>query len=158
MPISIDIQASSLFAKLEGMSGKVRERFAASMKRTEESILSQARSNAVAHFHSVGNKPGVYLSAFSGGVKETPGSITGWVRNGARLAHLMENGFTISDLMIQADSGAMAFFEANSAAEPYRRNVHRHATDVQAFPAIGPAFEAHRAEIEAAARAALQNL
>jgi len=158
MPFTMKVEARSAFAQFDGLADKVRQRFAGSIKRTEEAILAEARANAVAHFHSVGAKPGVYLASFSGGVKETNGSVIGWVRNGARLAHLMEDGFTISDLMIQAKGGVMAWMEANSVAALYRREIHRHATPVQAFPAIRPAFEAHKAEIEAAARAAVQNL
>lgn len=158
MPITVEIEASSAFAKLDGLAGQVRERFVASVKEIEKAILAEARANAVAHFHSVGKKPGVYLASFSGGVKETGGSVIGWVRNGARLAHLMEDGFTISDLMIHAEGGLMELFEADTVLVLYRREVHRHATPVQAYPAIGPAFEVHKPEIEAAARAAVQNL
>ena len=157
MSIRMEIDASSAFAKLDGMAADVRQRFAASVKEIEEKILAEARANAVSHFHSVGKKPGVYLASFSGGVNQTKGSIIGWVRNGARLAHLMENGFTISDLLIQSKD-VMAFLDAGSVAALYRSQVHRHATPVQAYPAIKPAFEAHKAEIETAASAAVQKL
>jgi len=158
MSIEFEIDASSVYAKLDKLSGEVRDRFAASIKQIEERMLAEARANAVAHFHSVGKKPGVYLASFSGGVKQTDGSIIGWVRNGARLAHLMENGFTISDLLIAGSADAVMKFELAGVAELYRRSVHRHKTAVQAYPAIAPAFEAHKGEVLDAARIAVEKL
>jgi hypothetical protein len=157
MSFELEIDAASVFAKLDGVGEEVRKRFAASAKAIEEKMLADAKANAVRHFHSVGEKPGVYLASFSGGVKETDGGVIGWVRNGARLAHLMEYGFTISDFIIGGGVDALMRFDGDVGAV-YRREIHRHATAVQAYPAIGPAFEAHKDEIETAARDAVKDL
>jgi len=150
--VEFEVDDKSAFARLEGVPQRVRERFAELLKPIEAAMLADARERALAHFHSVGKKPGLYLGAFAGGVSEKPSGVVGWVRNANPLAHLLEYGFTISDLMIAA-SGVMAF-EAEGVGELYRREVHRHATPVQAYPAIGPAFDAHKADVRAAAEQA----
>ena len=121
-------------------------------------MLADARSRAQAHFHSVGAKPGLYLAGFEGGVKmEADGSAVGWVANRNPLAHLLEYGFTISDLMIEANGMAMKFAVAG-VGDLYRHAVHRHATDVQAYPALTPAFEARKADVVEAAREVARGL
>ena len=156
MSLTVNVDSSSAFAKLDSLTGEVRERFAASIKQIEETILAEARINAVGHFHSFGKKPGRYLEAFRGGVKQTDSAVIGWVGNPSPLAHLLENGFTISDLMISANS--VMKFELVGVAELYRRQIHRHATPVQAYPALRPAFDAHKGEVETAARRAVEKL
>ena len=121
----------------------------------EQSMLQDARSKAVDHFHSTGKQPGLYLAAFSGGVSKKETKVVGWVRNNSPLAHLLENGFTISDLLIDSNN-VMAF--QSGVQELYAYAVHRHATKVQAYPAIGPAFEAHKGEVITAAEQAVQGL
>ena len=156
MEIEVEVSAQTAFAKLEGVSARVRDRFTENLKPIEEAMLTDARTAALAHFHSVGKKPGLYLGAFEGGVHEDDKRVVGWVRNANPLAHLLEYGFTISDLMIEA--GGIMKFEAAGVGELYRRAVHRHATAVQAYPAIKPAFDAHKGEIQEAAERAVEGL
>jgi len=156
MSLTVNVDTSSAVAKLEAVGPTVRDAFAASLRTIEQAMLADARANAEAHFHSVGAKPGAYFAAFEGGVKQTDSAVIGYVRNANPLAHLLENGFTISDLTISAAN--VMRFELAGVGEIYRREIHRHATPVQAYPAITPAFEAHVAEVEAAALQATAKL
>lgn len=152
MPITFKVDDSNAFVSLDGASDRVMDRFAELLRPIEEAMLDDARARAIGHFHSVGKKPGLYLAAFAGGVSRKPSGVVGWVRNSNNLAHLLEYGFTISDLMIEASS--VMRFDLAGVGELYRREVHRHATPVQAYPAIVPAFEARAGDVQAAAEQA----
>ena len=67
MTIEFEVDDSQAFAKLEGASDRVMDRFAEELTGIEQAMVNDARARAVAHFHSVGKKPGLYLGAFSGG-------------------------------------------------------------------------------------------
>jgi hypothetical protein len=155
MAIEFVVDDSHAFAKFEGAGGRLKERLVEALRPIEQAILDDAMQRAVAHFHTVGAKPGLYLAAFSGGVKETDRGVVAWVRNPNPLAHLLEYGFTISDLLIEAN-GVMAF-DMQGVGTLYRSEVHRHETKVQAYPAIRPALADHvdeiRGALERAARA-----
>ena len=123
-----------------------------------QQMESDARSRASAHIRFLGSKkPGTYVPSIKGGLAhKKPTRVTGYVRSGHPLAHLMELGFKISDLMIVPGTGKgttsslgalMAF--AGDAGDVIRAAVHRHQTVVPAYPAIFPAFEAKRNEIMA---------
>jgi hypothetical protein len=156
MDVKVEMTPATAYVKLEGVAPKVVEQFAKNLEVVEEAMLADAKSIALDHFHSVGKKPGLYLAAFQGGVKTQASSVTGYVRNANNLAHLLEYGFTISDLMIES-AGVMKF-ALGGVGDLYRRAVHRHATVVQAYPAITPAFEAHKAEVLDAAQKAVDSL
>jgi hypothetical protein len=158
MSIDFQIDAASAFAAIEGAPQKVVDNFAALLKPIEEAMLADARGRALAHFHSVGAKPGLYIGAFDGGVKVEHGSVIGWMGNSNQLAHLLENGFTISDLMIYAKNAEVMKFAGGGVGDLYRKAVHRHATTVQPYPAIKPAFDAAKGDIQAAAEQAVQGL
>ncbi len=151
--IQFQVTAYKLTAELEGASKRVLDRFAEKLRPIAARMLDEARARATAHIHSVGARPGAYLAGFNAGVKQDATSVTGWLANSNGLAHLFEYGFTISDLMIRARGGAMKFQEGGVGAL-YRKAIHRHATAVPAYPAILPTFEAHKAQIEQAAREA----
>ena len=74
--------------------------------------------------------------------------MVGWLRSGDPLAHLLEEGFTISAMLIE--SAKVMAFEWAGVGEVFAHEVHRPATDVRAYPSILPSFEAREAEIEAA--------
>jgi hypothetical protein len=158
MSLTVKLTNDRAFTIFDGVGDDVMSAFAKGLRDIESRILSDARANAVSHFHSAGVDPGGYLKAFQGGVKEKKGSVVGYVRNAHPIAHLLEYGFTISDLMIvpgtgkntKAQVGDLMKF-AGSAGDVFRRTVPRPETAVRAFPALGPAFEAHRGEIIAAA-------
>ena len=154
MPVQFEIDDSGAYAKMEGADERVMSRFAELLRPIEQEMVADARARAEAHFHSVGKKPGAYLAAFDGGVKKRPSGVVGWVKNSNPLAHLLEYGFTISDLLINA-SGVMKF-DAGGVGELYRRAVHRHETRVQAYPAVRPAVAAHLAEVREAAQTAAE--
>jgi len=158
MPFDFEVHSQSAFAALDGVSEKVIDRFAEELRPIEQAMLDDARARAVAHFHSVGAKPGLYLAGFKGGVTVKHGSAIGFVGNSNQLAHLFERGFTISDLMIYARNAEVMKFAAGGVGDLYRKAIHRHATHVKPYPAILPAFEARKGEIEAAAERAVEGL
>ncbi len=90
-------------------------------------------------------------------MKKEHGSVIGWLRNPNQLAHLFENGFTISDILIatKTANGVMAF-EMAGVGQLYRQYVHRHETKVPAYPAIHPALAAHAADVREAAQTAAE--
>lgn len=157
MSIEFEVKSRSAFAAIEGAPKKVVDAFAERLRPIEESMLADARSRALGHFHSVGAKPGLYLAGFGGGVKTRPSGVVAWMGNSNSLSHLFEYGFTISDMKIVAKdvNGLMKF--AGDTGDVYRHAVHRHETKVQPYPNILPAFEARQADIlEAAQQAAKQ--
>jgi hypothetical protein len=158
MSFDFEVHAESAFALLEGVGEKVIDRFAEELRPIEQAMLDDARARAAAHFHSVGAKPGLYLGGFGGGVTVKHGSAIGWMGNSNPLAHLFEAGFTISDLMIYAKNAEVMKFAAGAVGDLYRKAVHRHATAVQPYPAILPAFEAKKGDIEAAAEQAAKGV
>ena len=158
MPLTFEVDPQTAFATIEGAPQKVIDRFAEALRPIEQAMVDDARARAVAHFHSVGAKPGLYLAGFSGGVTEKHGSIIGWVGNSNPLAHLLEKGFTISDLMIYARNAEVMKFAVAGVGDLYRKAVHRHATQVRPYPAILPAFQAKEGEIMDAAQRAVEGL
>ncbi len=139
--------------RIAAMGETVQSLMAGRLQPIAQEILDEARNRAEAHIRYVSDyKPGLYLAGFGGGVKIEPnGDVVGWVGNKNPLSHLLEYGFTISDLMIEANGMAMKFEEAG-VGELFRREVHRHETQVRAYPAILPAFEARKGEVIEAAR------
>jgi hypothetical protein len=143
------IDASGAYAHLEAVGPKARQALKDALTPIAPAMQSDARDIALAHIHSVGKKPGQYLASIRGGVTDKGYAIVGWLRTPSPLGHLLELGFTISDLMIEAKAGGVMAFEAGGVSK-FVRFVHRHATAVKPYPAIGPAFTRHRAEILAA--------
>lgn len=113
-----------------------------------QEIAADARSRAAAHIRYLGARnPGSYVASITGDIsRKRPTRVTGYVRSGHPLAHLMEKGFKITDMEIYAKNVDKMAFEG-SAGMVYRRHIHRHETQVPAYPAILPAFEARRGEI-----------
>ncbi len=133
---------------LDKVSPTVRELLNRELDDFVEEITSDARARAAAHIRYLGAKnPGTYVASIEGGVADKEQSrLTGYVRSGHPLAHLMEFGFTISDLTIVASAADVMAFEGD-AGTVYAKTVHRHTTNVQPYPAILPAFEARKDEI-----------
>ena len=149
MAATFSVDASRAFVRLDAIGPTMHRLLVDELTPIAADMLAEAKSNAVNHFHSVGAKPGAYLAAFSGGVSDKGTRVTGYLRNASPLAHLLEDGFTIKDMIIEAKSGVMAF-DVGGIAKAFARSVHRHATAVSAYPAIRPAFEAKRSQILAA--------
>jgi hypothetical protein len=118
-------------------------------------IGADAKSRAAAHIRFLGLvKPGSYVNSIYGALaRQRKNRALAFVRSGHPLAHLMEYGFTITDMMITVRNARVMKFagvdDSGRYAWMFRRSIHRHQTQVQPYPAILPAFEARRAEIMA---------
>lgn len=134
--------------RLEAIGPDCREALRSVLGPAAAAIDDEARANAIGHFHSIGAKPGLYLAGFQHGSFEKGSRIGAYVRNGNQLAHLMEKGFTISDIDILPKTAEMMVFEGD-AGKVFARHVHRHETKVQPYPALTPAFEAARDRLQA---------
>ena len=143
------VDADGAFARFDAIGPRARQALKDTLAPIAAELQSEAREIAIAHFHSIGKKPGLYLESLRAGVSDKGPSIVGWLRSGNALAHLLELGFTISDLIIPANSGGVMAFEEGGVRK-FAKSIHRHETKVDPYPAIGPAFEAHRGEILAA--------
>ena len=145
---TIEVNNNRLVAWMDAAAPNVRAKLVEVLTPLARAVETDARSLAEAHIRFFGKKPLVYLYSIRGGVSvKNEKRVTGYIRSGSPLAHLLEYGFTISDMIIQADGKAMLFQLLGQAT--FQNQVHRHMTQVQAYPALGPAFEAHRSEIEA---------
>jgi hypothetical protein len=147
MAFSFEVDAQGAFAKLDAVGPTVRQALLDELTPIEVDMTNDARARALAHFHSIGAKPGLYLASIYGGVSNKGSSIVGYVRSSSPLAHLLELGFTIKDMIIEAKSDGVMAFEVGGIGEVFSRKVHRPETVVEPYPAIFPAFEAKRAEI-----------
>jgi hypothetical protein len=131
-----------------GVQDKLRERLAA----IGAEVAADANMRTAAHIRSWGAKdPGTLATSFRGGLAKAKSEsrVTGYARSSHPLAHLMEYGFTIKDMMITASAATVMAF-AGDAGEVFRRVIHRHATKVPAYPALRPAFDDRRGEVIAA--------
>lgn len=153
MSIDLKIDTTRITARLEAMGPNVHQALVRALDPLAQSIAGTARDNASAHIRFLGKNPGKYLSSIYGGVSDKDKRVTGYVRSGNPLAHLLESGFTISDIVI--DPGDIMTFEGD-AGQVFARVVHRHETQVKPYPALTPAFEAHAGEIEGALTGAVK--
>ena len=154
--LNVRVDADRAMARIENVAPKAREKLAESVRDLADEIAADARSRAQSHIRFLGLKaPGSYVQSIRGGASEKDKQIVGFVRSGHPLAHLMELGFQITDLMITAKPGGVL---ANASLdEVFGIKVHRHATAVKPYLAILPAFEAARADIETALQAAVSD-
>ena len=160
--LNVKVDADRAMARLENVAPKARAALASSMRDLADEIAGDARARAQSHIRFLGKKAaGSYVQSIHGGVSEKDKQIVGYVRSGHPLAHLMDLGFQITDWLIVPGTGKympgrpgaiMADAEADTI---YGKFVHRHATKVQPYAAILPAFEAARSEIETALQAAV---
>ena len=161
--LNVRVDDDRAMARLENVAPKARESLASSLRDLADEIAADARSRAQSHIRFLGVKaPGSYVQSIQGGVSEKDKQIVGYVRSGHPLAHLMELGFQISDWLIvpgtgkntTSSAGAIMAF-AGQGGTVFSHYVHRHATRVQPYPAMLPAFEAARGDIETALQSAL---
>jgi hypothetical protein len=153
------IDAEAAYARLDGIGPKARQALKDALTPIAPAMEADARKIALDHIHSIGDpaKAGRYLASIRAGVSDKGYSIVGWLRTPSPLGHLLELGFTISDWVIVPGTGkyprsgldGVMAFEVGGVSKVVK-SVHRHATKVSPYPAIGPAFTAHRAEILAA--------
>jgi hypothetical protein len=148
-----------LLQVLDGVEPAVAQALKDELFVIAKAMQAQARERAQAHIRFLGaRKPGSYVQSIKGDVStKRPNRVTGYLRSGHPLAHLMEDGFNITDMTIvpgtgkntTARIGAIMKF-AGDAGEVFVKAVHRHATKVPPYPAIYPTFEAMQNDIRAA--------
>ena len=153
------IDASAAYAHLDAVGPKARQALKDALTPIAPAMQSDARDIALAHIHSIGDpdKAGRYLASIRAGVTDKGYAIMGWLRTPSPLGHLLELGFTIKDWVIvpgtgertKSHLGALMAFDVGGVSKVVK-TVYRHSTRVKAYPAIGPAFTKHRAEILAA--------
>lgn len=150
MTFNLIVDDKRVSVLLDQIGPGVRESMKADFAPIVQAMESDARARAAAHIHSLGKNPGKYAASIKGGVSvKNPNRVTGYLRSGSPLAHLMELGFTIKDMIITAVGGSAMKFEGE-AGVMFAHAVHRHQTTVKPYPAIFPAFEAQRGAIDAA--------
>ena len=133
---------------------KLRQRLKSSLKAEALAIASDARARAAAHIHLYGKKPGAYLGSIYGGATADAKKVMGWVRSGSPLAHLMEGGANRPAHEEYPKAGDVLAFYPDAAAV-FARHVSIPANRMSPFPAIVPAFEAAKGDIDGAMRDAL---
>jgi hypothetical protein len=149
MPFDFTVDAQAAYARFDAIGPGVRQALLDELTPIAADMANDARALALAHFHSIGKKPGQYLASIRGGVSDKGSRVVGYVRSSSPLAHLLELGFTISDMIIEAKGGALMTFDTDGGVRSAFK-VHRPETKVDPYPAIEPAFEAKRSDIMAA--------
>lgn len=147
MKIEINIDASHAMAKLDGIGPNVHDALVKALAPLAQEVAAAARDFAVAHIRFEGKKPGAYLASIYGGVADKPGLVAGFVRSGHPLAHLLEEGANIPPHEIYPSAADVLAFEG-SAGDMFAAHVNSPGAVVPAYPAIAPAFDAARGEIE----------
>lgn len=133
---------------LDAVAPSLRAKLIDALTPIADEIAADAKAAAAAHIRFLGAKnPGSYVESIKAGVSIRDAQrVIGYVRSGHHLAHLLEDGFTIKEMMIAAGDGGIMAFEGELGMQ-FARQVHRPETKVPAYPAINPAFEARRGEI-----------
>ncbi len=150
MAIKVTLEEKSVVERLEKLPRNVRDALFAALYPEALAIQGDARQRAAAHIRFFGPKdPGSYVASIYGGVSSSKkeAKVLGYVRSSHPLAHLMELGFTIKDMMIGPKAGEIMAF-AGDAGQVYTRYVHRHETKVRPYPAIYAAFQDARNRVQ----------
>lgn len=119
-----------------------------------QAMAVDAKARAAAHIRFEGAKPGQYLASITGGVSaKTENRVTGYVRSGHPLAHLLEYGAkTPAHQILPKVADVLRFFGPSGLV--FAKAVNHPGATIPAYPAIIPAFEAKRGAItEALTRA-----
>lgn len=145
MTINLTIDESRLTARLDKITPDVRAALVQALGPIAQSIAAEARGIAAAHIQFEGVKPGAYLASIYGNVSDKSGKVIGFVRSGNPLAHLLEYGTK------------ERFRKTFKSAKEVLGELRTGYTGVgPELPAIGPAFESARGEIETAISQALE--
>lgn len=143
----IEINDGRLNAWFDAAPANVRAHLLARLTPIASDMRDDAKGRAAAHIRYTGKYPGQYLDSIQSGVSmKHPTRVTGYIRSGFFLARLLETGFNITDIMIYPKRVQAMLFEA-FGGKVFAKAVHRHATRVEPYPAIRPAYESRKAEI-----------
>lgn len=168
MIVRLEIQAASLFERLERLGPRVRERLIEALAPIAAEMGADARARASSHIRFMGGEPGAYVEGIQSGVStKNEHRVTGYVRSEnpkvpfhgrmVPLAALLEYGAKIGPHEILPVLGKALKFKG-SAGEAFARAVQSPGAAVPAYPAIHPAFDARRTEIAAALEEAVHGL
>ena len=152
--ITVEIDDRALVAHFDRILPGVEAALETALKPVASAMAASARAAAAAHIRYLGKKPGLYLASIYGGTFRRPGMVGGFVRSASPLAHLLEEGFDYPAQEISAAAGSVLAFSFGSVDTMFARHVRREAMRVGAYPALGPAFDGLRGDVEAALRSA----
>lgn len=146
-----DSAINGLSAIPEGIQKSLTE----NLRTLAREIAADARSIAAAHIRFIGaTNPGSYLASIYGGVKTQPHRVSGYIRSGSPLAHLMESGASRSAHEELATAGGVLSW-LDDAGTAFARRVMIPANKMPAYPAITPAFESARSKVREAISTAI---
>lgn len=149
--LNVRVEDDRAMARLENVAPNARKALAENLRDIADAIADDARARAQSHIRYFGAKaPGSYVASIEAGVAEKDRAIVGYVRSGHPLAHLMEYGASAHDILPVA-AKVLAF--QGSAGTVFARHVH--SPGMRAYPAILPAFDAARDDIEGELQAAV---
>ena len=157
MKFYLRVSDNVLNARMARLGPGVREALIAALTPIAAEIADDAKSRAGGHIRFMGGDPGAYLDGFQSGVSDKKADrITGYVRSDSPrvffdgrlvpLAVLLEYGAKTPAHKIMAVLGKALHF-TGSAGESFARSVMSPGATIPPYPAILPAFDAHRSEI-----------
>jgi hypothetical protein len=149
MITGMTVDASHAVERITRMTPDIREALTRSLGQIAANVAADARARAQSHIHVLGLKPGAYVDSIKGGVAVKENRVTGYVRSGSPLAHLLEFGANVPPHEI-LPSIAQALAFDGGAGTVFAAVVHSPGAAIPPYPAIYPAFEAAKPHIEAA--------
>ena len=156
MPFTAVVTADQIAVQLDRIGPDVRAALERALAPIAHGMAADAKANAESHIRFLGVKPGAYLASIFGGVSSKEDRVVGYVRSGSPLAHLLEYGAQTPAHVIEASTKEVMAFDGG-AGKVFARVVHHPGATIPAYPAIGPAFDARKGEIERALETALND-
>jgi hypothetical protein len=146
MPFDISLKISErILERLDSLGPDLRAALAEEFTPIAVGMTRAARGAAQAHIRYLGTKPGAYLASIQGGVASKESKVVGYVRSGSPLAHLMEGGVGPHRI---AAKNARALSWMGASGRVFAKLVND--PGAAAFPALAPAFDDARADIDQA--------
>jgi len=149
MPVFQVVIADRASGPNEHLLPGVREALKKALDPLQQRLTQDVRARALAHIHTTGKKPGLYLASIYGGVSDKTHRVSGYVRSSNPLAHLLEYGVADTGAHDILPNVARVLKFMGDAGAVFARLVHHPGANIPAYPAFGPALEARKAEIEA---------
>lgn len=156
MPFDAFVSDDQIAVQLSRIGPDVRAALERALAPIAQGMAADAKANAEAHIRFLGVKPGAYVASIFGGVSSKAERVVGYVRSGSPLAHLLEYGAQTPAHVIESSVAEAMAFEGG-AGRVFARVVHHPGATIPAYPAIGPAFDARKGEIERALETALND-
>ena len=145
----MEVNSGNLTQRLESIGPKVRVALKGVLGPLAKAIEGDAKARASAHIHFIGlKKPGSYLESIKGGVADKGPKVTGYVRSGHPLAHLLEFGANTPAHEILPSASSVLAFLMPGAATVFAKAVKHPGAVIPPYPAIYPAFDARKGQIE----------